>query len=117
MNARIRSQFAALESPPHISVRASGLPASYLLSPVMAINSRAQLSRPVLHAGWSLLLVALLPPRSPWVSTFPVFGPELQCLFLEEARHLQEEALPALAGRDRPIMCHRSHLFPAGRSN
>lgn len=115
MNARIRSQFAVLGSPPHISIRASGLPASYLLSPVMAINSQEQLSR--LHAGWSLLLVALLPPRLARLGSLPSqCSARVACLFLEEARHLQEEALSALAGTG-PIMCHMSLLFPAGRSN
>lgn len=43
-------------------------------------------------------LVALLQPCLPRVSTFPVLGPELQCLFLVRVHHLREEAFRALAG-------------------
>lgn len=48
------SQFAMLETPPHISILASGPPAVPAQCGKLAMNSRAQLSRPILPAGWSL---------------------------------------------------------------
>lgn len=54
MDARIMSQFAMLETQSHISILASGPPAVPAQRCNLAINSRAQLSRPILRAGWSL---------------------------------------------------------------
>lgn len=48
------SQLAMLETPPHISILASGPPAVPDQCGKLAMNSRAQLSRPILPAGWSL---------------------------------------------------------------